>query len=242
MFSFLKKRTHIDHLEWLGVDMHSHLLPGIDDGSADTSQSVSFIKRLNELGLQKLLCTPHIFSELYPNTQDTIQLALENTRLAMKEARIAVEIGAAAEYMINDTFVISDELVCLPGKHVLIEMSYLAEMLSIEQVIFNLQVKGYVVILAHPERYSFYFERHQRFHRFKEMGVLFQLNLLSLSGYYGKDVKKLAEYLLQKNYYDLAGTDLHHEKHLQVLTEETQSGRLFEKLGHVDFKNKELFF
>ena len=242
MFSFFKKRTHIDHLEWLGVDMHSHLLPGIDDGSKDTLQSVGFIKRLHELGFQKLLCTPHVFSELYPNTPDTIQSALKETRLALNEAQVAVEIGAAAEYMVNDTFTVSDELLCLPNKHLLIEMSYLAEMPNIEQVIFNLQVKGYKLVLAHPERYSFYFERHQRFHRFKEMGVLFQLNLLSLSGYYGKDVKKLAEYLLQKKYYDLAGTDLHHDKHLQVLTEETQSGRLFEKLGHVDFRNKELFF
>lgn len=241
MFSFFKKRTHIDHLEWLGVDMHSHLLPGIDDGSKDTSQSVVFIKRLQELGLQKLLCTPHIFSDLYPNTPDTIQFALENTRLALKEAQVVIEIGAGAEYMINDTFIVSNELLCLPNKHVLIEMSYLAEMPNIEQVIFNLQVKGYVVILAHPERYSFYFEKHQRFHRFKEMGVLFQLNLLSLSGYYGKEVKKLAEYLLQKNYYELAGTDLHHDKHLQALIQETQSGRLFDKLGHVGFRNKELF-
>jgi tyrosine-protein phosphatase YwqE len=242
MFSFFKKRTYIDHLEWLGVDMHSHLLPGIDDGSKDIPQSVSFIKGLHKLGFQKLLCTPHIFSELYPNTPDTIQSALDNTRRALKEAQVDVEIGAGAEYMINDTFIASNALVCLPNKHLLIEMSYLAEMPNIEQIIFTLQVKGYVVILAHPERYSFYFDQYQHFHRFKEMGVLFQLNLLSISGYYGKDVKRLAEYLLQKNYYDLAGTDLHHDKHLQALTLETQSGRLFERLGHVGFKNKELFF
>lgn len=242
MFSFFKKRAHIDHLEWLGVDMHSHLLPGIDDGATDVVQSVGFIKRLQELGFQKLLCTPHVFSDLYPNTPDTIQSALDHTRQALKNANVVVEIGTAAEYMVNDTFKVTNELLCLPNKHVLIEMSYLAEMPNIEQVIFNLQVKGYVVILAHPERYNFYFEKHQRFHRFKEMGVLFQLNLLSVSGYYGKNVKKLAEYLLQKNYYDLAGTDLHHDKHLQVLTQETQSGRLFNKLGHVGFKNKELFF
>lgn len=242
MFSFFNKRTNIDHLEWLGVDMHSHLLPGIDDGSKDTTQSVGFIKRLHELGLQKLHCTPHIFSELYPNTPDTIHDALEKTRFALAEADVNIELGAGAEYMIDDTFTVSNDLVCLPNKHVLVEMSYLAEMPNIEKIIFDLQVKGFVVILAHPERYSFYFGRNPRLHRFKEIGVLFQLNLLSLCGYYGKDVEKLAEYLLQKKYYDLAGTDLHHEKHLQVLTQETQSGRLFEKLGHVGLRNKELFF
>ncbi len=242
MFSFFNKRTNIDHLEWLGVDIHSHLLPGIDDGSKEASQSVEYIKKLQGLGFQKLLCTPHIFSELYPNTPDTIHAALEETQLALKEAQVAIEINAAAEYMVDDTFTVSNELLCLPNKHVLIEMSYLTEMPSIEKIIFELQVKGYKVILAHPERYSFYFGKPANLHHFKEIGVMFQLNLLSVSGYYGKDVKKLAEYLLQKNFYDLAGTDLHHERHLHVLTQETQSGRLFDRIGHVAFRNKELFF
>ncbi|WP_316842234.1 tyrosine-protein phosphatase [Pedobacter gandavensis] len=242
MFSFFNKKTHIDHIEWLGVDMHSHWLPGIDDGAKDMATALNFMKSLQELGFKKLLATPHIFTELYPNDRVIIENTLESTSQALTAASIKLDIGAGAEYMVNEDFEITNNLVCLPNKHILIEMSYVSEMPNIEQIIFNLQVKGYVVILAHPERYSFYQDKHQRFHRFKEMGVLFQLNLLSISGYYGKDVKRLAEYLLQKNYYDLAGTDLHHDKHLQALRVEIQSGRLFAKLGNVDFKNMELFF
>lgn len=241
MFSFFSKKTHIDHIEWLGVDMHSHLLPGIDDGAKDTSQSVGFIKKLHELGFQKLLCTPHIFEELYPNTKETIESALDSTRKALAAANVNIEIGAGAEHMVNDIFRVNDDLLCLPKQHILIEMSYISEVPNIEQIIFNLQVKGYIVILAHPERYSFYQQNHQRFRRFKDMGVLFQLNLLSVCGYYGKEVKTLAEYLLQKGYYSLAGTDLHHDKHLNALSHEIQNGRLFKKLGHIEFKNKELF-
>lgn len=242
MFSFFNKKTHIDHIEWLGVDMHAHWLPGIDDGAKNMDMALNFMKSLQDLGFKKLLATPHIFTELYPNNQAIIESTLESTRLALKAASLQIETAAAAEYMINEDFEITNHLMCLPKKHILIEMSYVSEMPNIEQIIFNLQVKGYVVVLAHPERYSFYQDKHQRFHRLKEMGVLFQLNLLSISGYYGKDVKRLAEYLLQKKYYDLAGTDLHHDKHLQALTAEIQSGRLFAKLGNVDFKNMELFF
>jgi len=241
MLSFFTRKTKIDHIEWLGVDMHSHLLPGIDDGATDVIQTVGLMKKLTELGFQKLLCTPHVFTELYPNTPETIKSALDETQLALQKAHLNVETGAAAEYMINDTFAISDQLLCLPGRHLLIEMSYLAEMPDIERIIFDLQLRGYIVILAHPERYNFYFGKHQRFHRLKDIGVLFQLNLLSLCGYYGKEVRRQAEYLIQKNYYELAGTDLHHEKHLEILTREIQSGRLFVQVGHLNFRNKELF-
>ncbi|WP_316819927.1 tyrosine-protein phosphatase [Pedobacter gandavensis] len=241
MFSFFNKKTHIDHMEWLGVDMHAHWLPAIDDGAKDMDSAINFMKSLQELGFKKLLATPHIFAGLYPNDQRIISNTLESTRKALSDASLQIEVGAAAEHMVNEDFEITNDLVCLPNKHILIEMSYASEVLNIEQVIFNLQVKGYVVILAHPERYSFYQDRHQRFHRFKEMGVLFQLNLLSLSGYYGKEVKRLAEYLLQKKYYDLAGTDLHHDKHLNALTTEIRSGRLFSKLENVCFRNMELF-
>lgn len=242
MFSFFNKKTHIDHIEWLGVDMHAHWLPGIDDGAKHMEMALNFMKSLQDLGFKKLLATPHIFAGLYPNNREIIENTLEDTKQALKASSLAIETGAAAEYMVNEDFEITSNMMCLPKKHILIEMSYVAEMPNIEQVIFNLQVKGYTVVLAHPERYSFYQDKHQRFHRLKEMGVLFQLNLLSVSGYYGKDVRRLAEYLLQKKYYDVAGTDLHHDKHLQALTAEIQSGRLFTKLGNVDFKNMELFF
>ena len=241
MFSIFKKKNLVTDIEWLGVDVHSHLLPGIDDGSPDIEQSVKLIRGLNELGFSKFICTPHIFQELYPNTPETISSALDLTRQALADAKIDVEISAAAEYMIDEMFKVGKGLQVLPGNYILIEMSYLNETPNIEKVIFDLQIEGYKVILAHPERYNFYHRNYSGFQKFKNMGVLFQLNLLSVLGYYGKEVKLTAEYLLGINFYDLASSDLHHDKHLSALTFAVKNGELFKKIGMYSFKNKILF-
>ncbi|MBB2145910.1 histidinol phosphatase [Pedobacter sp. LMG 31464] len=242
MLSIFKRNSPVvTDLSWLGVDIHSHLLPGIDDGAPDLETSIFLIKNLNELGFTKFICTPHIFKELYPNTPETIHAVLHGVRTSLQKNGSTVEIAAAAEYMIDADFELNDSLLCLPEKHVLIEMSYLSEVPNIEQVIFDLQIRGYTVILAHPERYNFYHKNLSRYQRFKDMGCLFQLNLLSVTGYYGKEVKQAADYLLKKNHYDLAATDLHHEKHLSVLQQIVKSGELFRMIGDYPFKNKQLF-
>ena len=241
MFSIFKKKNKVQDIEWLSVDIHSHLLPGLDDGSPNLNESTKLIKSLTELGFSALYCTPHIFTELYPNSVDTIQPALDATKLAIKNLNINVTLGAAAEYMLDDTFLITDDLLTLPGNHVLIEMSYLTESPNIEQVITDLMSNGYKVILAHPERYLYYHSNKSRLHRFKEMGVCFQLNLLAVTGNYGKSVKASADYLINKKLYDFASSDLHHEKHLIALSEIILDGSLFTKLGDYPFKNKEIF-
>lgn len=242
MITFFRRHTKVDHIGWLGVDMHNHLLPAIDDGPADAVQSLDLIKGLMNLGFTRLYCTPHVFTECYPNTAETIYAALTVVKALLIKAGLTVEIHAAAEYMVDDTFRTGKALLCLPGQYVLIEMSYYAEMPHIEQVIVELQLMGFTVVLAHPERYSFYHKRTERYRRLKDMGVLFQLNLLSLSGHYGNEVKQCADYLLKSNGYDLAGTDLHHGRHLQLLQQEVGSGRLYRAIGHYPFKNKELFY
>lgn len=228
-------------MAWLGVDVHNHLLPAIDDGAADAAQSLELIKAMAGLGFMKFYCTPHIFTEYYPNTPETIYPALTAVKTLLIREGLDVEVYAAAEYLLDDTFKVSKALLCLPGRHILVEMSYYAEMPRIEQLIFELQLMGFIVVLAHPERYAFYHKRADRYRRLKDIGVLFQLNLLSLSGYYGNAVKKCAGHLLKSKMYELAGTDLHHHQHLQLLQQEVHSGRLFRAIGHYPFKNKELF-
>ncbi|WP_246862665.1 tyrosine-protein phosphatase [Pedobacter sp. KBS0701] len=228
-------------MKWLGVDMHSHLLPGIDDGSPDVEETISLISKLHELGIDQFICTPHIFKELYPNTAETINTALELTKVALRKANLTISIAAAAEYMLDENFGINNSMMSLPNKHILVEMSYLNETPNIEQVIFNLQIAGYTVILAHPERYNFYHKAYDKVHRFCEMGVLLQLNLLSITGYYGREVKVAAEYLLKNKLYRLAGTDLHHNKHYNALKHYVENGYLFDKIGNYPFENKRLF-
>lgn len=241
MFSFFQRKNIVSDIAWLGVDIHSHLLPGIDDGAQHMDQSIAYIRALQELGFDQLICTPHIFSDLYPNSPDTILPVLDQVVNAVKNAGLSVKIGAAAEYMADSAFIAAEGLLTLPGNHILIEMSYLAETPNIEQIIFDLQIKGYTIILAHPERYFFYHGNMERYVRFKEIGCLLQLNLLSVAGYYGKGVKKVAEQLLKAELYDCAGTDLHHDRHLAVLEKAVRSGKLFDQIGNYYFKNKELF-
>lgn len=238
MFSFFKnKKPVVRDLKWLGVDIHSHLLPGIDDGSPDVEESISLIAKLKELGIDQFICTPHIFKELYPNTAETINDALELTKVALRKANLNVSISAAAEYMLDENFGISDSMMALPNRHILVEMSYLNETPNIEQIIFNLQIKGYTVILAHPERYNFYHKDYDKVHRFHDMGVMLQLNLLSITGYYGREVKIASEYMLKNKLYRLVGTDLHHDKHYNALKYNVENGYLFDKLGKYPFEN-----
>lgn len=241
MFSIFNKKNRVDNIEWLGIDIHSHLLPGLDDGSPDLETSVHLIKSLNELGFEKFICTPHIFTELYPNSAETILPSLALVQSALHDAKMSVEIDAAAEYMIDETFVVKKEHLTMPGNFILVEMSYLNETPNIEQVIFDLQIKGYNVILAHPERYLFYHLDRSKLKHLNDMGVCFQLNLLSATGYYGKEVKRASDLLLENGFYDFAATDLHHDKHLQALTSVVTDGSLFRKLGSYPFKNKEVF-
>lgn len=241
MLNFFSKKNKVTDISWLGVDMHSHILPGIDDGSPDVNNSIGFVKALENLGFQQLIATPHIFKELYPNNPNTIRTAKQLLQNEMDKQNIGLKLGAAAEYMIDQDFKLNDDMCTLSQKHLLIEMSYLSESPSISQTIFDIEIKGLIPILAHPERYTYYFKERSRLKRFKEKGCLMQLNLLSVLGYYGKEVKQLAEILLKEKLYDFAGTDLHHDKHLNTLTDGVQSGRLHDLIGNYEFKNQEVF-
>jgi protein-tyrosine phosphatase len=241
MFNFFKKRKLVTDLSWLGVDIHSHILPGIDDGAKVIEESIDYITRMQNLGFEKLYFTPHIFAELYPNTREIIIPVLETVKAKLVSENNNIPIAAAAEYMVDYNFSIANDLLCLPDRHLLIEMSYLSETPDIEDKIFALQIKGYNIILAHPERYNFYHQNTAKYQRLKDLGCAFQLNLLSVLGYYGKHVKQAAEFLITHKLYDFAATDLHHEKHLSILEKEVRNGHLYSILGDYQFNNIKVF-
>lgn len=244
MFSFFSRKPVTKTLEWMGVDIHSHLVPGIDDGSPDAASSVAFIKVLRDLGLEKFICTPHIFMEVYPNSRETIEPALARLKTSLREQQVGVAVSAAAEYMMDPDFaqlVKNTDLLCLKDKYVLVEMSYQVETRNVEQYIFDLSIKGYLPVLAHPERYIYYHNNYQQYRKFKERGCMLQLNLLSLSGYYGKKVRQVALSLLKDKLFDLAGTDLHSQRHADALDSFVRSGAAGKLLKDYNFRNKEIF-
>lgn len=241
MWNFFSRSSPKYNLQWMHVDMHSHILPGLDDGSATVADSIQLLEGLQALGLSEFYFTPHIFAELYPNTAATVSSAY-----ALLQQAMPVVGGYAAEYMVDSAFssllkLPQPNLLSLPGGHVLIEMSYMQESQSIAQSIFELQTLGYKPILAHPERYLYYHGRPERIAQFREMGCLLQVNLLSLVGYYGKREKQAARYLAEQKLVDLLGTDMHHLRHLQVLQEAVAAKDLSSFFTGCSIKNESLF-
>lgn len=204
----------------LGADMHSHFLPGIDDGSKNLEESIMLLRNMADLGYTHIVTTPHVFIDYYPNTTQTIQDALALVQTAIKENNINLQLKAAAEYYIDDYFMgllEREPLLPIYKNEVLVEFSMMFEPPILAQALFNMQTAGYKPIIAHPERYVFFHHNIDKYRELKDRGCLLQMNMLSIAGYYGQNVKMIAEQLLAKGLYDYCGTDAHHEKHLGVL-------------------------
>lgn len=219
---FSKKYFVKDLLEGF-VDIHNHILPGIDDGAKNTEESLNLIKKLMDLGIKQFIPTPHIMQDFYPNTFETIwdayQKLLEDIPRKMQKD---ITINPAAEYMLDNHFDIlleNESLYTLKGAYVLIEMSYFQAPINLEDIIFKLKTKGYIPVLAHPERYSFFHNKLEYYKKLKKLGCLFQLNLLSLGDHYGKSVEKAALDLLDKQLIDFIGSDVHNENHINKISE-----------------------
>lgn len=243
MFNLFRRSPVLKDFSFLGCDMHSHLLPGIDDGAQDIEQSLKLISGLAALGFTQLFTTPHVMMDLYPNTPERILAKKDLLKKNLAEKGIAIGLDAAAEYLLDEGFsekLQQGKILTLPGNRVLVETSLISAPPQLDQLLFQLQAKGYRPVLAHPERYLFYRQDFKKYQEFKERGVELQLNLLSLTGYYGKHVSALAHKLLKHDLIDFLGTDLHHEKHLnrlQAMLKNRKIGRLLLKR---EWRNKEL--
>ena len=223
--------------------MHSHLIPGIDDGAKTVEDSLQMIQRLVDLGYQKIITTPHITGEYYPNTPEIIRAGLEKVKKALLEKKMNVQIEAAAEYYLDDHFekLLQDktELLSFSNQHILVEFSMLSEPANAYDLLFQLKTKGYQPILAHPERYLYFAKKMEKFEEIKNLGVELQVNLLSLAGHYGKEQKQLGVKLLKSGMVDYLGTDLHRESHFKSL-ENIDDKEVNKLLGKMKFKNSAL--
>lgn len=220
MFSIFKSKPKLSELIRNGfVDIHSHILPGIDDGSENLAQSTDLLSRLNTIGFSKCIVTPHTLPEIWENTSEGITATFNNTKSQLEEPLNNMLHRVASEYMINDSFLQrlhAEPLLTLKDNYVLIEMSYLNPPLALKEIIFEIQLKGYQPLLAHPERYLFYHNSTKMYETLKELDVQFQLNLLSSVGYYGSSVAKTADLLLKENFIDFVGSDVHHLRHVNA--------------------------
>lgn len=208
------------NLGLLKTDMHSHFIPGIDDGAKTMDDSIRLIRGMKELGYKKIITTPHTMSDYYKNTPEIILTGLNKVREELKKNSIDIELEAASEYYVDFEFgerLKRGELLTFSGKYILIEVSFLNPPDNLEAAIFNLVIAGYRPILAHPERYPYWHSNMEKYQRIKDMGALLQLNILSLTQYYSKEVNKTAQKLVDLGMIDLLGTDMHHDKHLEAI-------------------------
>ncbi len=244
MFSFFSSKTLPKDFSFLGTDMHSHLIPGIDDGAKTVEEALALVKELYQLGYRHIITTPHVMADLYPNTPKDITDGLAVLRDAVSAAGLEVKIDAAAEYFIDEHFaalVDHDQLLTLPENRVLVEMSTLSAPPNLFNDLFRLQTKGYQPVLAHPERYVFLKSDFRQYSRLKDYGCEFQLNILSITGYYGKPVRETALKLLKNNMVNFLGTDMHHERHAASLRDFAGNRSAMKLLAAHEFENSTLW-
>lgn len=241
MFNWFKKKG-LDN--YLSVDLHSHLIPGIDDGVKSMNESVHTIEKMVSLGFKKIITTPHILSGHYPNTPDIIRKGINEVRQELEVREITIEIEAAAEYYLDETFVKAvhqneDILSFGTQKYVLVETGFLNKPLNTKEVFFELLTNGYKPILAHPERYTYVYEDYALVAELKEMGVLMQVNALSMIGHYGSKVESVTKNLIKDEFVDFIGSDIHHLGHAELYRKVVDS-KLFQKCKQLELLNNTL--
>lgn len=243
MLSIFNKKFYLKDLLEGSLDIHNHILPGIDDGAASVKDSLELIDQYGKLGVNHLIATPHIMNDYYPNTPATVSKALEEVHAALKEAgKTHVKIKAAAEYMMDHSFIElleNDEILCLHQNYVLVEMSYFQAPINLNEILFKLQTRKYRPVLAHPERYAYFHSKKlKKYKELKDRGCHFQLNILSLIGHYGSNIQAAAVDLLENNMIDFIGTDTHQIRHLEKLCAAKISKKQYNQLKLVFQRTK----
>ena len=226
------KKTDVKVPDFYTTDLHSHLIPGIDDGSKSMEQSIEMIKSLKNLGFKKLITTPHIMSHRFPNDRDIILSGLEKLQIELEKQNIDMPMQAASEYYFDEHFIElirKKELLTFGDNHVLFELSYTTPVYGMEQTIYELLKADYKPILAHPERYAYFAASPEKYHKLKESGLSFQINVNSTDDFYGKKTRIAVKYLIDNGLVDFVGSDTHRPNYVEAL-EKSINSKIFKTI------------
>lgn len=243
MFNFFHKTTAPKPLFPYTTEVHCHLLPGIDDGAPDTEHALPLLRQVHEWGVEKVIATPHVTEATFENTPQTVSDAYERLTREPEFGEIGIQLSYSAEYRMDDNFLNllqRNEIMPMPGNHILIENSFLQPFWNIKELIFDLQLKGYAPILAHPERYAYYSADKKIYQELHDHGCEFQVNLLSLAGYYNKSSREAAEWLVAKHLVDYLGSDMHNSNHALYLGKYLTSKDFVKHIKGIQLKNDTL--
>ena len=220
---FSKKELTIEpiNLSFLRNDIHSHLIPGIDDGSPDMETTIILLKKFIDLGYKKVITTPHIMSDYYKNTPEIILSGLDKVNEEIIKNNLHIEIEAAAEYNLEPEFedlIEKDKLLTFGTEnYLLFELSFFDEPPRLNEIIWKMREKGLSPVLAHVERYGYWHKDYDKIEEMINRGVKIQVNVGSIIGAYGPEVKKVAEKLIEDKVINFVGSDCHHEQHLEMI-------------------------
>ncbi len=196
------------------IDIHSHIINEIDDGSKNIEESISIIEKLSSIGFKIVIATPHYITGskfIYDNASKMDKL--EKIKKCLEEKNIDMELYLGNEVFIDHnilSLIDEQQIASLNNsKYILIELPVSRAMNDLFDILFKIRDKGYVPIIAHPERYAFLQEDHTMIEKFIEMGCLFQGNFENIVGKYGKHAKELFLYMLKNNQYHFLATDIH---------------------------------
>lgn len=221
MFSFFSKKREPIQLPF-HTDIHCHIIPGVDDGSPDAATSANLIENMQRWGIRRIIASPHVTQGTFENTPETLEPAFCELREELDKRQNNIDISYSGEYRIDDLLMRrleSGNIKLMPNGFIIIENSFLQEPWNIERLVFDLQVRGIRPILAHPERYTYYYNKPKRYRKLHDAGLAFQINVLSLAGAYGKAEQKVAEQLIADGLVDYLGTDLHRARHVEAIDE-----------------------
>lgn len=222
--------------------MHSHLIPGIDDGAKTMDETIAMLAKFEHLGYRKVITTPHIMSEVYNNTPEIILEGLEMVRAEIKKHGLKIQIDAAAEYYFDDylvDLVKNREVMIFGDQYVLVEFSFHTPPVYDDTLFFEMQMARYKPVLAHFERYPYFHGSTAKAQEYRDKGAQIQININSLTGNYGPDVRKQAEKLIEHNLVDFIGSDCHRMQHL-VTMEANLTLPYMTKLSSISLKNQSL--
>ena len=204
------------------TDIHSHILFDVDDGSSSIEESIELLKKMSEVGFNKIILTPHyIESSDYTSENEEKLQKLEELKNKIKENKLDIKIYLGNEIFINKELInyIKDNKIypLNNSKYILVELPFHNQILNIEDIMYEIKYNGYIPIIAHPERYTYFQNDYKLVENLKSEGILFQSNYSSILGYFGKGAKKLMKKMLKDKYIDYLGTDIHHINKTYVL-------------------------
>jgi tyrosine-protein phosphatase YwqE len=242
---FKKKEIELEpcDLSVLGTDVHSHFIPGIDDGAKNMENALEMIRAMSSFGYKKVITTPHVMSDFYRNSPEIILGGLAKLKEAVINDNIPIDIEAAAEYNLDADFepkIKSKELLTFGENYVLFELPFIMEPPNLARAIFEMQMNDYKPVLAHAERYPFWFQDFQKIIDLKDRGVFIQLNINSLTGFYGPEVRGAGEKLIDEGIVDLLGSDCHHMGHIEMMETARTRPYLHTAIELPNLINKEL--